>query len=326
MDFRAALAALLAVAAASGAFYLFVFPHLSGEARADLRQSRIAVKPAARRNAEREKDAAARRKQVTDSLKELEQRNAAKKRVTLETRIARAGLDLTRSHYLLASAASAALVMLLLFALSGSPLTALAGAPIGGFGLPNFWLSRMTNKRMNRFALEFPNALDVIVRGVRAGLPLGDCVQVIASDAAEPVRSEFRRIIEAQSLGLSIAEAIERMPDRIPTAEANFFAIVIAIQQKSGGNLAEALQNLGRVLRERKKMRDKVHAMSSEAKASASIIGSLPVVVAGLVYLTSPHYIEMLWTTDTGRIVLAVCAATMAFGIFIMKKMIAFDI
>jgi tight adherence protein B len=122
------------------------------------------------------------------------------------------------------------------------------------------------------------------------------------------------------------AEAIERLPQRIPTPEANFFAIVISIQQKSGGNLAEALANLARVLRERKKMRDKVKAISSEAKASAGIIGSLPIVVAGLVYLTSPHYIELLWTTDTGRIVLGVCALVMGIGIFIMHKMISFDI
>jgi tight adherence protein B len=203
---------------------------------------------------------------------------------------------------------------------------ALAGLLIGGFGLPNFWLKFVTNRRLKKFGLEFPNAIDVIIRGVKAGLPLNDCLRIIATETADPVRTEFRHIVEAQSLGLSTPEAVERLPLRIPTAEANFFAIVIAIQQKSGGNLAEALTNLSRVLRERKKMRDKVKAISSEAKASAMIIGSLPVVVALLVYVTSPHYIELLWTTETGRVVLVICALVMGFGTFIMKKMIAFDI
>jgi tight adherence protein B len=203
---------------------------------------------------------------------------------------------------------------------------AAAGLVIGGFGLPNFWLKFMMNRRLKKFGNEFPNAIDVIIRGVKAGLPLNDCVRIIASESSEPVRTEFRQVVEAQTLGLSIAEAIERIPQRIPTAEANFFAIVIGIQQKSGGNLAEALTNLSRVLRERKKMRDKVKAISSEAKASAMIIGALPVVVATLVYITSPQYISLLWTTETGRFVLAICAGVMGLGIFIMQKMIAFDI
>jgi len=241
-------------------------------------------------------------------------------------RIAQAGLDLTKLNFFLASGLAATATALALLALSGNPLFALGGLVIGGLGLPNFCLGFLTRRRLKNFALEFPNSIDIIIRGVKAGLPLGDCLRIIATEAGEPVRSEFRRIVEAQTLGLSAAEAVERMPQRIPTPEANFFAIVVAIQQKAGGNLAEALANLSRVLRERKKMRDKVKAISSEAKASAMIIGSLPIVVTALVYLTSPHYIELLWITDTGRIVLAACAVVMGIGIFIMKKMIAFDI
>ena len=166
----------------------------------------------------------------------------------------------------------------------------------------------------------------MIIRGVRAGLPLGDCLRIIAAEAPEPVRGEFRRIVEAQTMGMSVSEAVERMPERIPTAEANFFAIVITIQQKAGGNLAEALSNLSKVLRERKKMADKVRAMSSEARASAYIIGSLPIVVSLLVYITSPHYIEQLWLKETGRVVLFGCFCMMGAGVFIMNKMISFDI
>ena len=170
-----------------------------------------------------------------------------------------------------------------------------------------------------------PNAVDVIIRGIKAGLPLGDCLRIIASESVEPVRSEFRNIVEAQTMGLSIAEAVERIAERVPTPEASFFAIVINIQQKSGGNLSDTLANLSRVLRDRKKMRAKVQAMSSEAKSSAGIIGALPFIVTGLIYVTSPRYIELLWTTTTGKMVLAGCAVWMAIGIMSMKKMINFD-
>jgi len=326
MDTRPLLIVGLFAFAIAGALYVLVLPYLSGEAQAEKRQRRVAGSSARRSGGERTVDAAARRKQVADSLKELEQRNAEIKKVSLENRIAQAGLNLTRTGFLIASGVSALLATLLLFLVTGKLPMALAGIAIGGFGLPNFWLKITTDRRLKNFGLEFPNAIDVIIRGVKAGLPLNDCIRIIASEASEPVRTEFRQIVEAQTLGLTITEAIERMPVRIPTAEANFFAIVIAIQQKAGGNLAEALGNLSRVLRERKKMRDKVKAISSEAKASAMIIGSLPVVVAMLVYLTSPRYIELLWTTDTGRVVLAICAVVMGIGTFIMKKMIAFDI
>ncbi len=331
MDIRSLIIVLLVVVCVAGGFYVFVFPYLSGEALAEKRHNQVASNAGGRRGGggggvERVVDAAQRRKQVVDSLKELEQRNAEKTKISLETRIAQAGLDLNRTQFIMASAGSAVVMTLLLLLISGSLPIALAGIAIGGFGLPNFVLKFITNRRLKKFGIEFPNAIDVIIRGVKAGLPLNDCVRIIASEASEPVRSEFRQVVEAQTLGLSIAEAIERMPQRIPTAEANFFAIVIAIQQKSGGNLAEALGNLSRVLRERKKMRDKVKAISSEAKASASIIGALPVIVATLVYITSPQYISMLWTTDTGRVVLAICGIVMGIGIFIMQKMIAFDI
>jgi tight adherence protein B len=149
---------------------------------------------------------------------------------------------------------------------------------------------------------------------------------MIASEAAEPVKSEFRAIIEQQALGISIAEAVGKLYERVPVAESNFFAIVIGIQAKAGGNLSETLGNLSRVLRERKKMKAKIQAMSQEAKASAGIIAALPFLVAFLTYLSSPHYIELLWTTQTGRICLVLSAAWMSVGIFIMRKMINFEV
>jgi tight adherence protein B len=163
------------------------------------------------------------------------------------------------------------------------------------------------------------------VRGVKAGLPLGDCLKIISNDASEPVKSEFRAIVETQTIGMPLGDACQRLYDSIPLAEANFFGIVISIQQKAGGNLAEALGNLSRVLRDRKRMQAKIRAMSMEAKASATIIGALPLAVMLLVYITSPNYIELLWTTPLGRVMLACCAVWMSIGVMVMKKMINFD-
>jgi tight adherence protein B len=223
------------------------------------------------------------------------------------------------------SAATGIILGLLVFFLSTNLLYAIPCLAIGALGLPNWFVNFMRKRRINKFINEFPNAVDVIIRGIKAGLPLGDCLRVIASEAAEPVRTEFRLIIETQSIGMPLAEAIERLVVRVPVPEANFFAIVISIQQKSGGNLSEALGNLSRVLRDRKKMKHKIKAMSSEAKASAGIIGSLPFAVTALVYITAPTYIELLWTNPTGRMVMGVCAVWMCIGVASMKKMINFD-
>jgi len=324
LDSRSLIIIVLSLVAASGLAFL-IFPYLSGDVRGEKRQAQLLNKRQVSR-ADRQVDSAARRKQVADSLKELEQRNIKQKKRSLEIRIAQAGLTLSKQGYFIASGFAGGTTGFMLFVLSGNAIFGFAGLVIGALGLPSLWLSHMTKRRLKKFTLEFPGAVDVIIRGVRAGLPLADCLRIIASESAEPVRGEFRQIVEAQTLGMSVSEAVERLPDRIPTPEANFFAIVITIQQKAGGNLGEALTNLSKVLRERKKMADKVRAMSSEARASAYIIGSLPICVALLVYLTSPQYIEALWLKETGRVVLFGCFCMMAFGVFVMNKMISFDI
>jgi tight adherence protein B len=178
---------------------------------------------------------------------------------------------------------------------------------------------------MNKFLEEFPNAVDVLVRGVKAGLPVNDCMAIIAKESKDPVRSEFRHIIEAQQMGLPLAQAVTRLYENMPLAESNFFAIVIAIQQSAGGNLSEALGNLANVLRDRKKMKAKIQAMSAEAKASGMIIGALPFLVMTLVYLTTPDYIKILFIDRTGNIVLICAGIWMTIGILVMKKMINFD-
>ena len=163
------------------------------------------------------------------------------------------------------------------------------------------------------------------MRGIKAGLPLLDCLRMIAAEAPEPVRSEFRSIVETQTVGIPIGEACVKLYERVPLPEANFFSIVISIQQKAGGNLSEALGNLSRVLRDRKRMKAKIKAMSMEAKASGAIIAALPVAVMILVYLPSPSYISLLWTESLGRMMLACCVVWMSMGVFVMKKMINFD-
>jgi tight adherence protein B len=202
---------------------------------------------------------------------------------------------------------------------------ALGAAFAAGIGAPRWLLSYLKKKRESRFIEELPNAIDVIVRGVKAGLPIGDCIRIIAAETQEPVKSEFRTIAESTAVGMPLAEACGKLYDRMPLSEANFFGIVIAIQQKAGGSLSEALGNLSRVLRERKKMRSKIVAMSMEAKASAAIIAALPIVVMVLVYLTSPKYIELLWTHQLGRVMLAVSAVWMLMGTLVMRRMINFD-
>src|SRR5271167_2113639 len=150
-------------------------------------------------------------------------------------------------------------------------------------------------------------------------------IRIAAAESQEPVKSEFRRVVESLSLGMTLPEAVERMAQRVPIAETNFFSIVIAVQGKAGGNLSEAMGNLSRVLRERKKMKGKISAMSMEAKASAAIIGAVPFLVVGALYVSSPKYVSLLWLTSHGRMISEIAIAWMAIGVAMMKKMIAFD-
>ena len=325
MHYQTILVAVLAMVAIAGLYFVFLDPLLSGERKGQLRQAKIATAPKGRGAAAQLSDAALRRKQLAESLREIESRGKSKK-IPLELKLVQAGLAWNRQKFMMASIGGALLVALAVFVATGNLLLAAPGLAIGGFGLPMWALSFLRKRRIKKFIHEFPNAMDVIVRGIKAGLPLGDCIKIIANEAAEPVRSEFKLVVDAQSVGLSNGEAVERIVERVPVTESNFFSIVINIQAKAGGNLSEALGNLSRVLRERKKMKAKVSAMSMEAKASAAVIGSLPFIVITLVYVTSPRYVELLWLTTTGKITMGCCLVWMSFGVLMMKKMITFDI
>jgi tight adherence protein B len=311
--------------AIGGAAWVFVYPILSGERKAEQRRDTVvrtgsAVPARTPRNQMR-----SRREQVEGTLKELEARQAKAKSIPLAMKIAQAGLTWSKRQFFLISIGLGFAAFFLFLTIDAGLLPALGVGFAAGFGLPLWILKFLKKRREAKFLAAFPDAVDTIVRGIKAGLPLLDSMRMITTDAPEPLRSEFQSIVETQAIGMPIGDACTKLYERIPVAEANFFGIVISIQQKSGGNLSEALGNLSRVLRDRKKMKAKIQAMSMEAKASAAIIASLPLAVMMLVYITSPQYIELLWTHSMGRVMLAACAAWMTMGVIVMRKMINFD-
>jgi tight adherence protein B len=323
MKMQALALAFLAAAAIGGLAWVFIYPLLSGERKAENRRASVAkTEPAARQV---DKNQRSRREQVEGTLKELEARSKKDKKIPLSSRLMRAGLDWSPQKFMIASGVLAVFCFALALLSGGGLLGAVGLSFAAGFGLPRWILSFLKKRREKSFLKALPDAVDVIVRGIKAGLPLFDSIKVVAADAPEPLRGEFLAIIETQAIGMPLGDACSRLFERMPVPEANFFGIVISIQQKSGGNLSEALGNLSKVLRDRKKMAEKIQAMSMEAKASAGIIGSLPPIVMLLVYLSTPEYISLLWTHPTGQLMLVGCVIWMSIGIFVMKRMINFD-
>jgi tight adherence protein B len=195
----------------------------------------------------------------------------------------------------------------------------------GTFGFPQFVLNAMIKARHRKMLNQFADAIDVIVRGIKTGLPLGECIRIVGKESPEPLRKEFLSFADNMAMGSGLERALTALYKRIPLQEVNYFSIVLLIQAKAGGNLSEALGNLSAVIRSRKMMREKVKALSSEAKASAYIIGSLPFAVGTMVFLTTPDYIMELFRTETGHVILAMAAAMMGTGVMVMRNMINFD-
>ena len=235
-----------------------------------------------------------RRKQITEQLKEAERRDRAA-RLTLRARMLHAGLEPNIPQFISYSAILAAIAFIVPFiALGNQPVLmrlGISAASAGGigYGLPRWILSFMCTSRVKKFTEEFPNAMDILVRGIKSGLPVHDGLKIIAKESSAPLAPEFQRLVENVGVGMSLDGALEKMIERVPSPELRFFTIVIAIQQKTGGNLAEALGNLSAVLRARKMMREKIKALSSEAIASAAIIGSMPPGVGGIVTMVRPQ-------------------------------------
>jgi tight adherence protein B len=323
MSMQALALAFLAATAIGGVAWVFVYPLLSGQNKADARRASVGKPEPTARQAD--KNQRSRREQVEGTLKELDARRLKDKKVALSTRLTQAGLSWSVQKFWIISGILAAAAAMLALTAGGGLLGAGGLGFAAGFGLPRWMLKFLKKRREKAFLKALPDAVDVIVRGIKAGLPLFESIKVVAADAPEPLKSEFLAIIETQTIGMPLGEACARLFDRMPLPEANFFGIVIAIQQKSGGNLSEALGNLSKVLRDRKKMAEKIQAMSMEAKASAGIIGSLPPIVMFLVWLSTPDYISMLWIHPTGQLMLVGCVLWMTCGVLVMKKMINFD-
>ncbi|MEJ8310125.1 type II secretion system F family protein [Agrobacterium larrymoorei] len=327
------LVILVAISAGSLA-YVFLFPQIETEKKTATRVNRVKAGEADRINMKAARDrlqeTTKRRKSTQDMLKELEkkQNEKAKKRSnsSVKSLLLQADLSISPSKFYLISIGLSVFAALASLLYNMALLVALGIGFIGILGAPRWVLRFLVKRRQTKFLEEFPNALDVMCRSIRSGLPLNEAVKLIASDGQEPVKTEFKRIVDAQQVGMSLPEAIERMTLTMPLPEVNFFGIVIALQAQAGGNLSETLGNLSKVLRDRRKMKAKVSALSMEAKASAVIIGALPFIVSLLVYLTSPDYLMVLFTDQRGHLILGCSAVWMSIGIFIMRNMINFEI
>ena len=264
-----------------------------------------------------------RRKQILLQLKDAD-RKERKARVTMAAKLRQAGLSLPIHVFWIISAVSGVFAGLLSFMFGAPWFLALGLLIVFGLGLPRWVVGFLGKRRMKKFSGEFANAVDIIVRGIKSGLPVHDTLKIIGRESPAPLGPEFQRLVENIGVGLTLEQALEKMYERMPTPELRFFTIVIAIQAKTGGNLAEALGNLSAVLRSRKLMSEKIKALSSEATASAGIIGSLPPAVMAMVMVTTPAYMMLMFTDMRGQIMLMGSALWMAAGIFTMKKMISF--
>jgi tight adherence protein B len=322
------VAFLLTAGCVGGVLVAGLYPRLAGGSSFERRFQRIAVSGGGTGRSSDSPGDKARKRSVESTLQDADEQQKAKSlkryKPLLATRLRQADIAwTTRTYYLICLGVGAASFLMFLSIVGLLP--AIGFGVAGALLLPRLYVGSKRRRRFERFRKAFPDAIDVMVRGIKSGVPVADCMKVVAVEAIEPVKGEFKTIIEDQALGMPLGDACLRLPDRIPVAEAVFFAIVISVQTRAGGNLSEALGNLSNGLRQRKKMLSKIAAMSAEAKASGGIIGALPIVVGGILYFTAPDYIGLLFSTTPGNIVLAVSGLWMGLGILVMRKMINFD-
>jgi tight adherence protein B len=268
-------------------------------------------------------NAETRRKQIMKSLQDQE-RQQKKVRLTLANKLKQAGINASVMQFWLASAGFGVVAAIVCFFLRLNPFVALGLGLAAGLGLPQWVLGFLGKRRTNKFTATFSDAMDIIVRGIKSGLPVHDCLKIIGRETAQPLAGEFSRLVENIGMGVSLDQALEKLHEHMPTAEVRFFSIVMSIQQKTGGNLAEALNNLSTVLRARKLMKEKVKALASEATTSAFIIGCLPPGVILLITIWTPSYMAPMFSDHRGWLMLGGSAIWMALGIFVMARMINF--
>jgi len=244
----------------------------------------------------------------------------------LAVRLDRTGKKWSVSQYIYVSAGIALAIAVLIFLQSGALLLALGVGMFVGAGLPHLVVGFFISRRTNAFVTKFPDAIELLVRGLRSGLPVTETLGVVAQEVPGPVGVEFRSIVDRIKVGKTMEDSLQDTADRLGIPEFNFFTITLAIQRETGGNLAETLSNLADVLRKRGQMKLKIKAMSSESKASAYIVGSLPFIVFGLVYWMNPEYLAGFFTDD--RLIVAGLGGLlwMSIGVAIMAKMVSFEI
>ena len=268
---------------------------------------------------------AKRKKQIQERLKHAEEARQKRRGSLLREQLVFAGLKTSPQQFVFFAMLIGVALTLVAWYFSVPMIVLPAVGLIAFLGIPKFVLNFLIKRRLKKFIAAFPDAIDIIVRGVRSGLTVGECLSIISQESPDPVGPEFRLVNEAIKLGQPMADALQRMSDRLPSPEFRYFTIVLGTQQQTGGNLAETLAKLSDVLRQRKKMRDKVQAMSSEAKASAAIIGSLPILVMLALWVLARDYVMLLFITSTGKFLLALCVVIMGMGVMVMRKMINFD-
>jgi tight adherence protein B len=319
------LVALLAMMALGGVAFAFA----GGDERTQKRVTALTKsKGNARTAAKLQLEVAQKRKSVATLLKDVEKNQAAmraKNKPTLRRRLEQAGFinASPRNYWIVCGVLG--LVTALICLVTGQSMLVLGFSVLAAAGgLPRWVLNFLFNRRKKRFTKEFAGAIDVIVRSVRSGLPTNEALRIVARETPDPVGSEFTRLVDGLKVGVTLDQGLKKMHENMPTAEVGFFGIVMTIQAKSGGNLSEALSNLASVLRDRKRLEGKIKAMSSEAKASSAIIGSLPPGVMGIVWLTTPAYINLLFSERVGNLLLAGCVFWMFTGIMVMRSMINF--
>lgn len=323
------LAAGLGAMAFGAIVFAVIYPIISGDRQRDKRVQSMTenrTKKIASRSAA---DVATnRRKAVADTLKDLEAKRKSQEKLTVRLLLQRAGLEVVPKTFWILSAVSGVVCFgLVFFSFSYTTFTLIAAGAagfVGALGLPRWVLKRMVSKRAIKFQRELANAIDVVVRGIKTGLPLNECLNIIARESPDPINKEFQEVVDQQRVGVTLGDALEKMVARMPLPEVKFLAIVIGIQTQSGGNLSESLENLSGVLRDRFKLQQKVRALSAEAKASASVLASLPPVVMTLLTFVNPDYLTPMFTTSTGNFLLLGCLIWMGCGVLIMKKMINF--
>ena len=244
----------------------------------------------------------------------------------LSVRLNRTGMGWSINQYLYASLGLAVAMMALIYLKTGAALLSLGLGLAIGAGLPHFIVGFFINRRINAFTVKFPDAIELLVRGLRSGLPVSETLSVVASEVPGPVGSEFRAVVERIRIGRTMEESLQETADKLGTPEFQFFVITLAIQRETGGNLAETLSNLADVLRKRAQMKLKIKAMSSESKASAYIVGALPFIVFGLIYWINPTYIDGFFEEERLIVIGMGGMVWMSIGGFIMAKMVSFEI